>query len=156
VILRPSWVFGPGDVSLNRFLGMSRFLPFVPMIGNPGKQKVQPVFIDDVANAVAECVENPAADNKAFEIGGDKVMTMSELVKTALEVLGRRRLLIATPSIVMKGVAALAQFAPGRPLTPDAIDFITQDALGDPAEIQKILGVKITTTRDALASYLAR
>ena len=52
-IIRPSWVYGPEDNSLNRFLGMSRFLPFVPLIGNSGKQMMQPVFVDDVGRAVA-------------------------------------------------------------------------------------------------------
>lgn len=154
VILRPSWVFGPDDVALNRFLGMSRYLPFVPMIGNPGKQRVQPVFVDDVARAAAEAVDNPAADNQVFEIGGPDVLTMMEVVRTALEVSGRRRLMFPAPKAVMKLAGALLQFAPGRPLTPDAVDFITMDALADPSEIERKLGLKMRPLREALATYL--
>lgn len=154
VVLRPSWIFGPGDVALNRFLNMSKFLPFVPLIGSPGKQKVQPAFIDDVAKVVAECVDNAAADNKTFEIGGPEVLTMGEVVRTALDVTGRKRIILAAPSPVMKIVASVAKFLPGPPLTPDGIDFITQDALGDPTEVQDALGVKMTPVREALASYL--
>ena len=69
-IIRPSWVYGPEDKALNRFLSMSRYLPFVPLIGDVGKQQMQPVFIDDVGRAVAEALENPAADNQTYEIGG--------------------------------------------------------------------------------------
>ena len=52
VIVRPTWVYGPGDVSLNRFLGFARLLPFIPMFGS-GKQLMQPVFIDDVGRVAA-------------------------------------------------------------------------------------------------------
>jgi NADH dehydrogenase len=155
-IIRPSWVFGPEDVALNRFLGMSRFLPFVPLIGNASKQRLQPVFIDDVGRAVAESLENPAALNRVFEIGGPDVLTMREIVKMALEVAGRKRLLLASPKPLMKLVASIIQFAPGRPLTPDAVDFITMDALADSAELEQALGLKMTPLREALATYLGK
>lgn len=154
VIFRPSWVYGPEDASLNRFLRMSRFLPFVPLIGDAGKQRLQPVFIGDVALAVAEAVDNPAADNHVFEIGGPQVLSMREIVRTALEVSGRRRLLLSAPKGFMKLAASILQLLPGPPLTPDAVDFVTQDALADPAEVEQKLGVKMTPLREALITYL--
>ncbi len=155
VIFRPSWVYGPEDVSLNRFLGMSRFLPFVPMIGDSNRQRLQPVFVDDVARAVAEAVESPAAENQVLEIGGPDVLSMNEIVRTALRVAGRRRLLLSAPKGLMKMLATFLQRLPGPPLTPDAIEFITQDALADPAEVQSRLGVTVTPLPEALATYLA-
>ena len=155
-ILRPSWVYGPADRSLNRFLAMSRFQPFVPLIGAVGKQMMQPVFIDDVGRATAECLDNPAAANQIFELGGPDVISMSDVVKTALQVAGRRRLLLPAPTFVMKALASMVQFAPGRPLTPDAIDFITMDALGDPTAISEKLGFTPTPVREGLATYLAK
>ncbi len=156
VIFRPSWVFGPEDVALNRFLGMARFLPFVPIIGDGSRQKLQPVFVDDVARAVAEAVDNPAADNQVFEIGGPQVLSMNEIVRTALEVAGRRRPLISFPKGLMKLAAAFLQFLPGPPLTPDAVEFITMDALADPTEVQSKLGITVTPLREALGTYLGR
>lgn len=153
-ILRPSWVYGPEDHALNRFLGMSRFLPFVPLIGAAGKQRMQPVFVDDVGRAVAESLDNPAAANQLFDLGGPEVMSMSDVVRTTLQVAGRKRLLISSPKPVMKLVASVLQFAPGRPLTPNAVDFITGEALADPTEIQQKLGLKVTPLRDGLATYL--
>jgi NADH dehydrogenase len=153
-IFRPSWVYGPEDHALNRFLGMARFLPFVPLIGNAGQQRLQPVFVDDVARAVAESVVNPAAENQVFEIGGPEVLTMREIVGTALQVAGRRRVLLSSPKVVMKLVAGVLQHLPGRPLTPDAVDFITADALADPAEVQQALGITVTPLREALGTYL--
>ena len=155
VIFRPSWVFGPEDVALNRFLRMARFLPFVPIVGDGSKQKLQPVFIDDLARAVAEAVDNPAADSQAFEIGGPEVLSMNEIVRTALEVSGRRRPLLSVPKGLMKLVAAFLQVLPGPPLTPDAVDFITMNALADPTEVQRKLGITLTPLRQALATYLA-
>jgi NADH dehydrogenase len=155
-VLRPSWVYGPEDGALNRFLAMSRFQPFVPLIGAVGKQKMQPVFIDDVGRAAAECLDNPAAANQTFELGGPNVYSMSEVVKTALKVAGRRRVLLPAPKIVMKALASGLQFMPGRPLTPDAIDFITMDALADPTDISEKLGLTPTPLRDGLATYLQK
>lgn len=155
-IIRPSWVYGPEDSALNRFLGMSRFLPFVPLIGNSGKQKMQPVFVDDVGRAVAESLENPAAENQLFELGGPEVFSMNDIVKAALEASGRKRPLLPAPAFVMRAVASLLQFAPGRPLTPDAVDFITTDAVADPAQIVDKLGIKVTPLREALATYMRK
>ncbi len=155
-ILRPSWVYGPEDRSLNRFLKMSRFLPFVPLIGNAGRQMMQPVFIDDVGRAVADSLETPAANNQLFELGGPEVISMSDVVRTALEVSRRKRLLLPAPAAVMKLVASVIQFAPGKPLTPAAVDFITHDALADPTAIQQALGLRMTPLREGLATYLGK
>ena len=155
-ILRPPWVYGPEDRALNRFLAMSRFQPFVPLIGAVGKQMMQPVFVDDVGRATAECLDNPAAANQTFEIGGPGVFAMSDVVKTALQVAGRRRLLLPAPTFVMKALASVLQFMPGRPLTPDAVDFITMGALGDPTDISEKLGLTPTPLREGLATYLGK
>jgi NADH dehydrogenase len=154
-ILRPSWIYGPEDRGLNRFLSMSRYLPFVPLVGKAGKQQLQPVFVDDVGRAVAEALVHPTADNQVFEIGGPEVLTMKEIVRTALEVVGRRRFLVSAPKAMMKVAASVVQFVPGRPLTPDAVDFITMDALADPTRAEHVLGLKMTLLRAGLATYLA-
>jgi NADH dehydrogenase len=133
---------------------MSRFLPFVPIIGVGSRQRLQPVFIDDLGWAVAEAVDNRAADDKVFEIGGPEVLTMKEIIRTGLEVLDRRRFLLPVPKVLMKTQSALLQFLPGPPLTPDAIDFITMDGLADSSELVETLGVRLRTLREGLATYL--
>jgi NADH dehydrogenase len=112
--------------------------------------------VDDVARAVAESLSNPAADNKVFEIGGPEILSMKEVVQTALEVAGRKRILLPAPKAVMKLAAAVLQFMPGRPLTPDAVDFIIMDALADPSEIQQALNLKLTPLREGLAIYMGK
>jgi NADH dehydrogenase len=114
------------------------------------------VFIDDIGRAVAEALIHPTADNQVFELGGPDVLTMKEIVRAALDVARRRRLLLSAPKPMMKLVASLLQFAPGRPLTPDAVEFITMDALADPTRAEHVLGIKMTPLREGLARYLGR
>jgi NADH dehydrogenase len=155
-ILRPSWVYGPEDNALNRFVRMARFAPFVPQIGNISAQRMQPVFVGDVARAVADCLESEAAVNRVFELGGPEVISMKQVVSTALEVSGRKRPILAMPTTLMKAIASLLQFMPRRPLTPGAVDFITGDALADPAELQQAIGFTPTPLREGLQTYLGR
>jgi NADH dehydrogenase len=131
-------------------------LPFVPLIGDAGKQQLQPVFIDDVARATAESLSNPAAENQVFDIGGPEVLTMEEIVSAALKASRRKRLLLPGPKPIMKMAASILQFLPGKPLSPDAVDFITADALADPAALEDALGLKMTPLRQALATYLGK
>src|SRR5581483_4595813 len=98
-IFRPSWVFGPEDKALNRFVGFARRLPFVPVIGD-GKQQLQPVFVEDVARAVADSLETPAAANAVFEIGGPDVLSMDQVLRTMLAVMGKRRPLLHAPAFL--------------------------------------------------------
>lgn len=153
-VFRPSWVYGPGDNSLNRFLAFARFLPFVPVIGD-GKARVNPVFVDDVAAHVQAAVERGPA-NAVFEIGGPEVFTMDDVVRIALRVAGRRRFLLHQPTWLMKGVASVAELLPRRPLTRDAIDFVTQDAVADNSALLATFGLPLTPLAEALATYLRR
>jgi len=152
-IFRPSWVYGPRDHSLNRFLGFARFLPFVPVIGD-GKTRLNPLFVGDLARHAAAAVTNPRARNRLFEIGGPEVLTMDDIIRTALRVAGKRRFLLHQPAGLMKAVAAIAQHLPGRPLTPDAIDFILMDPVCDNTELQQVFGLPLTPLAEGLATYL--
>lgn len=153
-IIRPSWVYGEGDVSLNRFLGFAKFLPFVPVIGD-GKTRINPVFVKDIGAHVARAVEL-GPQNRVFELGGPDTLTMDQVIRTALEVQGKKRFLLHQPSWFMKLVASVVQFVPGRPLTPDAIDFITQDGVADTAELRATFGFPLTPLADGVATYLKK
>lgn len=153
-IFRPSWVYGPGDNSLNRFLTFARFLPFVPVIGN-GKTRVNPVFVDDVAAHVVAAIER-GPTQAVFEIGGPDVLTMDDVIRGALRVAGKHRVLLHQPTWLMKAVAAVAALLPGRPLTRDAIDFVTQDAVADTSALLATFGLRLTPLSEALATYLRR
>ncbi len=154
-ILRGSWIYGPRDVSLNRFLGFARFLPFIPIVGD-GKTKINALFIDDLAAHVVAAVERDDLRGRIFEIGGPDILTMDQVVRAALAAAGKKRLLVHQPVWLMKAVASVAQHVPGRPLTPDAIDFITMDGIADNGPLVEAFGIRLTPIAEGLATYLPR
>src|SRR6185436_19709913 len=150
------WVYGPEDHSLNRFAGFARRLPFVPVIGN-GRQRLQPVFVDDVARVVADSVDAPAASNQMFEIGGPDVLTMDGVLRTLLEVMGKKKPLLHGPAALPRLAGRLFQLIPfgTKPLSPDAVTFITMDALADNTALLKAFpDLKLTPLKEGLATYL--
>jgi NADH dehydrogenase len=96
VILRPSVVFGPEDQFFNRFAAMARYLPALPLIGG-GATKLQPVYVGDVAEAVALGLEGKAAAGAAYELGGPEIASLADIIRFVLRVTERRRLLVPLP-----------------------------------------------------------
>jgi uncharacterized protein YbjT (DUF2867 family) len=154
-ILRPTWIYGPRDVSLNRFVGFARRLPAVPLT-NRGRQRLAPVFVDDVAAAAADLLVRPAGADATFEIGGPEVLEMREIVRRASDQAGLHKPIVPGPAPLLKiGVAPLT-LLPNPPLTPDAIDFINQPAVVDSAPLRAALGREMRGLDEALATYLGR
>jgi len=102
VILRPSVIFGPEDQFFNRFAAMARLMPALPLIGG-GKTKLQPVYVGDVAEAVALALDGKAAAGAPYELGGPEVASLREIIRFVLRVTERKRLLVPLPF----GLAAL-------------------------------------------------
>ena len=152
-IVRPTWLYGPRDVALNRFLGFARYLPFVPLTGK-GRQALSPVFIDDLADLVADALRDPAATDRVFEVGGPDTMSMNEVIRTALRVTGKRRALLHAPSVLVKAAAWPLQFLPRPPLTPEAVDFVNQPATVDNGPLLAALPRRLTPLEDGLRTYL--
>jgi NADH dehydrogenase len=152
-IIRPTWVFGPGDVSLNRFLGFARALPFVPMT-NFGRQQLAPVYIRDVAALAADSLEADAAAEQVFEIGGPEAMSMREVLHRAMDVAGMRKPLLPAPAPLVKLAAWPMRLLPSPPLSPDAVDFVNQPATVDVAPLLAAMPRTLTTFEDGLAEYL--
>lgn len=152
-IFRPSWIYGPGDRSLNRFLGFARWLPFVPQIGS-GRQLVAPVFVDDIGRLVADALETAAATGATLEVGGPETLTMDAVVREALRIQGRRRLILHAPTRLMKLLTRPLTLLPSPPMTPDAIDFVVQSAQVDTGPLTAALPRRLTTLADGLSSYL--
>lgn len=154
VIFRPSWVYGPEDRSLNRFIRLMRYSPLVPVLGD-GNNRVQPISVFDVAKVVALAVTEREAVNKAFELGGPETLTMNEVLLTVQRVLGVRRALIHLPIRFIRAAAHILQLLPNPPLTPGAVDFITMEVLVDPKPALETFGVEFERLEDGLRSYLS-
>jgi NADH dehydrogenase len=117
-IVRPSIVFGREDNFINRFAGMARLAPVLPVVRGP--VKFQPVYAADVGRAVVAALSDPRAHGgKTYELGGPQVLTMRELMQWINETTGHNRMLIDVPDAGAKLLARGFGWAPGAPITWD-------------------------------------
>ncbi|MDE2008322.1 MAG: complex I NDUFA9 subunit family protein, partial [Rhodospirillales bacterium] len=154
-ILRPSLVFGPEDAFFNRFAGLARLLPFMPVIA--GATKFQPVYAGDVADAILAALERPEAGGTIYELGGPEVRSFRELMEAVLAWTGRRRTLVNVPMGLARLQARLGEMIPGKPLTRDQLLMLGRDnivAAGMPGLAE--LGIAPTPMDMVVPAYLAR
>jgi uncharacterized protein YbjT (DUF2867 family) len=155
VIVRPSVVFGTEDSFLNRFAGMARYLPALPLIGG-GETRFQPVYVGDVAEGIVRLLEQPRP-GAVLEFGGPRVYSFAELMRYILEVTGRRRLLVPLPFDVARAMASVLQLLPFAPLTVDQVEMLKSDnVVGDGVAGLADLGIGGTTIEAMAPTYLAR
>ncbi|HKM87606.1 MAG TPA: complex I NDUFA9 subunit family protein [Xanthobacteraceae bacterium] len=125
-IMRPSIVFGPEDDFFNRFAAMARSAPALPLVGG-GHTLFQPVFVGDVAEAIAQAVDGNTRPGTIYELGGPDVRTFKELMEFMLATIQRRRLLVPVPFALVKLHAMFVQFLPKPPITPDQVELLKRD-----------------------------
>ncbi|MDO8980830.1 MAG: complex I NDUFA9 subunit family protein [Afipia sp.] len=160
-IIRPSVVFGPEDQFTNRFAGLARISPMLPLIGG-GLTKMQPVYVGDVAIAVANAVDGKTRPGATYELGGPEVMTMREILELILNITQRDRMLMSLPFPLAKIQSYFLQFAPGDlKLTPDQVELLRSDnVVSDAAKSAGLTLEGLGVTPDSLAavapSYLWR
>ncbi|WP_113261406.1 complex I NDUFA9 subunit family protein [Agrobacterium cavarae] len=160
IVLRPSIVFGPEDDFFNKFAGMARTLPFLPLIGG-GKTKFQPVYVEDVAEAVARSVDGQLKPGATYELGGQDVLTFRQCLEAVLEATYRERPMINLPFGIASLMGSVASLIPliKPPFTSDQIALLKNDNVVS-AEAEKagltLEGMGITPVRitSVLSSYL--
>jgi uncharacterized protein YbjT (DUF2867 family) len=150
-ILRPSIVFGPEDQFTNRFAALAQMSPALPLIGG-GATKLQPVYVGDVATAVADAVDGKTKAGATYELGGPEVLTMREIIETILEIAERKPMLISLPFGLAKLQATFLQFAPGAlKLTPDQVALLRSDnVVSDAAKANGLTLEGLGITPDSL------
>lgn len=122
-VLRPSILFGQDDMFVNRFAGLIAMLPALPVFAPDAP--LQPVLVDDAAEAAANALGDPAAyGGKTYEIAGPEVLTMLEFNQRIAAATGRDRLLIELPDAVSGLIATLTGWLPGAPITRDQWDLL--------------------------------
>src|SRR6202034_4560235 len=109
VVLRPSVVFGPEDGFFNRFGALACYFPALPLLGG-GEIRLQPVYVGDVARAVAAALSGLAKPGTTYELGGPRLMTLREVSELTLSTIDRRRLLIGLPLAPSRWIASCTQF----------------------------------------------
>jgi uncharacterized protein YbjT (DUF2867 family) len=159
-IFRPSIVFGPEDEFFNKFAAMARMLPALPLIGDGGT-RFQPVFVGDVAEALARAVDGQTKAGTVYELGGPEVQTFKGLMEYVLAVTERRRLLVPLPFALAKLKATFLQFLPKPPLTPDQVELLRSDNVvsaeaDSEGRTLRALGIEPTAMEAIVPSYLWR
>lgn len=153
-ILRPSVVFGPEDDFFNRFAAMAR-LPFMPVVS--GGTRFQPVYVGDVADAVAAAIADPAARGRIYELGGPRVMTMREVLRFILDTTRRRTPMVDMPMGLMRFQAALLRHLPKPPITPDQLLLLERDnVVAEAAPGLAALGIAPKAVEAVVPGYLRR
>src|SRR5437899_9228582 len=125
-IVRPSAMFGPGDALFGTLAHLARLLPVLPLIGD-GHTRLQPVYVENVAEAIARILADPATAGRTYELAGPTVYTLREIFEIALRIMGHRRLLVPVPFAVAEVQARLFELLPRPPLTTGQIDLLKVD-----------------------------
>ncbi len=155
-IVRPSIVFGPEDQFFNRFAALACLSPVLPLIGFGGT-RFQPVYVGDVAEAMANALEDEASKGAVYELGGPEVLTFRELMEVVMEATGRRCLLVPWPAQIAVFQAAFLEVLPVPPVTRDQVRLLQCDTVvAEDALTLADLGVDATAIEAVVPSYLAR
>ncbi|MBL8688540.1 MAG: complex I NDUFA9 subunit family protein [Rhodospirillaceae bacterium] len=155
-IFRPSLVFGPEDGFFNRFAGLARVMPALPLFGG-GKTRFQPVYVGDVAEAVIRALNDEKTAGQTYELGGPTIYTFRQLMELMLREIRRKRCLVSVPFPIARLEARLLQVLPVPPLTVDQVRLLERDniaASGVPGLVE--LGVRPTPVEAVIPSYLDR
>jgi len=123
VIFRPSFVFGPEGGSLGQFKKIARLAPVTPIVG-PGTQRIQPIWVEDVAAHFAAAIEKPEVANRTFELGGPDAVTWNEFWSRLKRALGSRRPSVHLPFGLMRAQAVVLEQLPKPPVTRDQLKML--------------------------------
>jgi len=125
-IVRPSAMFGPGDALFGTLAHLARTLPVLPLIGG-GHARLQPVYVEDVAEGIALILADPTTAGQTYELAGPTVYTMREVYNIVLSMMGKRRLLMPVPFAVAELQARLFELLPNPPLSIGQVDLLKAD-----------------------------
>ena len=160
LIFRPSVVFGPEDQLFNRFAAMARLSPVLPLVGGGGT-RLQPVFVGDVAEAIARAVEGRLRPGTTYELGGPEVMTLRGVMETTLTIIERRRLLVPLPFPAAHALGRVLQILPKPPITADQVQLLRNDNVVSEAAIAdgrtlEGMGIEPAAVETIVPTYLWR
>jgi NADH dehydrogenase len=151
-IFQPSVMFGPGDSFLNRFAGLLATIPWIFPLAKPNA-RFQPVFVDDVIEAMLRCLHGGASSRQIYELCGPQVYSLREIVGLVAKLTGRRRWIIGLPDPLARMQALVMDFVPGRPFSSDNYRSLTVDSVCRENGFAK-LGIKPQSMVASARQYL--
>jgi uncharacterized protein YbjT (DUF2867 family) len=155
-VVRPSLVYGPGDHFFSRFAMLVRSSPVIPLIGG-GRTRFQPMHVEDVAEAMARMLEEPATVRRVFELGANEVYSFRELIERLCQAVGRRPWLVPIAFPLAETGAYLTQWLPQAPLTVDQVRLLKTDKvmlMHDAQGVPGALGVRPRSLAPCLADMV--
>lgn len=159
-IMRPSIIFGTEDAFFNRFAQMAQFAPALPLLGG-GDTKFQPVYVGDVADAIAKVLGN-GTTGETYELGGPRVYSFKELMRFMLDTIDRKRLLLPVPWFGANMMGAMGELSGKMPfiapfLTRDQVKNLKVDnVVSDTAKGFDDLGLQLETVESIVPDYLSK
>ena len=137
VIFRPSFVFGEDGGVLPTFVRLARVAPVTPIVGD-GSRRMQPIWVDDLAEYVARSVDLPGALGRTFEVGGPEAVTWDAFWERLKRTLGTRRPSVHVPVGLLRAQATLTERLPGAPVTRDQLTMLElgDNVVTDPSAVE--------------------
>jgi NADH dehydrogenase len=131
-VVRPGPMFGPGDALFGTLAELARVIPVVPLIGG-GRTRLQPAYVEDVAEAIVRVLADPTTASRTYELAGPRIYTLRELVEITLRLIGRRRLVLPVPFALAQLQARVFELLPKPPLTSGQVDLLKTDSVASSA-----------------------
>jgi NADH dehydrogenase len=150
VIFRPSFVLGPGGGVMPQFSRMVRYLPVLPIAG-AGTQRIQPIFVEDVATFFSRSLDLPEAANRTFSLCGPEVVTWNEFWARLGTTVGKSRRAVHVPIGLLRLPAVGLELLPKPPVTRDQLTMLEAgDNVCDPRDAVETFGVELTPLDEQL------
>ena len=155
-ILRPSLIYGPGDLFTIRLSKMIKLWRVLPVIGS-GRSKIQPIFIEDEVECVRKVVTSDSYVNGTYEIGGPEQLTYEEVMREIAEAMGVKRPMVHLPLFLMKFVARVMEAVLKKPpITMDQLIVLQEDNVCGMRDIRGAFGIEPVTFRDGLRRFIGK
>jgi uncharacterized protein YbjT (DUF2867 family) len=131
ILIRPAVMFGRDDAFLTPILKLLKRLPFFPIFGN-GQMRLQPVYVEDVGQAMAKIMQSEQAGPTMFEFGGPRVYSYEELLRTVASAAGIKPILLPIPFAAWGALASISELLPSPPITRNQVELMQIDSVSMP------------------------
>jgi NADH dehydrogenase len=131
VLIRSAVMFGPDDAFLTTFTKLLRQLPIFPMFGG-GVTRLQPVYVEDVAEAVAVALQQPDAEAKTYECGGPRIYSYAEFLRLVAHAAGLKPILVPFPFAAWHALAWMSELHPEPAITRNQVELMQIDTVASP------------------------
>jgi uncharacterized protein YbjT (DUF2867 family) len=130
ILIRPSVMFGADDAFVVPILSMMRHLPVFPLFGS-GDTKLQPVYVEDVAEAITRLLRSPPPE-RIYELAGPRIYTYRSLLRVLGAGLGKEPILLPIPFTLWKAIGSLGELLPAPPITRNQVELMERDNIASP------------------------